>query len=85
MLQLRATSASDEFVPGVLLKVGIVLFMGWLALPQLQKLNPWLLAPVATLGLLAIVQPRTLPVIARAAIPLLPIAFLIWLFWAPKR
>jgi len=54
--------------------------MWWLALPQLQKLNPWALGTAGGLAVIAIVRPQLLLVIGKVAFALAPILFLIWLF-----
>lgn len=77
--------AETEFVRGICLKVGIVLFMIWLALPQLLVLNYWAVIPVAVAGLLAIIRPQLIVVAARVIIPLAPVLFLIWLLRVPGK
>ena len=86
-LVLSATSASSEmeFARAILLKVGIVLFMIWLAMPQLQRLNPWVVVPVGILALTAIVRPQLLLLLPKIMIPLAPVLLLIWLFCSPKK
>ncbi len=79
-------SAGDlEFVRGICLKVGIVLFMLWLALPQLQKLNWMAIIPVAVVAAIAVIRPQLIVVMARVIVPLAPVLFLIWLLWSPKK
>ena len=85
ILGFSTESASHEFAQGVLLKTGIVTFMWWLALPQLRKLNPIVVGITAVLALVAIVRPQLLLLMAKVALPLAPILFLLWLFWRLKR
>lgn len=79
------SSAETEFLRGLCLKVGIVLFMLWLALPQLQKLNWWAVLPVLVVAAIAVIRPQMVLVLARIIVPLAPVLFLIWLFWTPKK
>lgn len=76
---------SSEFLRAVCLKVGIVLFMLWLALPQLKKLNYWAIIPTIVVAILAIVRPQLLPILARGVLFLSPLLFLIWVIWVPDR
>ena len=78
-------AATYAFAQGVLLKTGIVVFMWWLALPQLRKLNPLLVGAVGVLAIVAIVRPQVILLLGRLAIPLTPVLFLLWLFWKLKR
>ena len=82
---LTPANSSRAFAQGVFLKTGMVTFMWWLALPQLQKLNPWATGAVLTCGLIAIVRPQLFLVAARVAIPLLPLLCVIWLLRRPKK
>ena len=84
-LMMGTDSSSTEFARAICLKVGIVLFMIWLAMPQLRKLNPWAVVPVAAVSLIAIVRPQLILVLARIIVPLAPILFLIWLLRMPKK
>lgn len=77
-------SAETEFTRGLTLKTGLVLFMLWLALPQLEKLNWYAIVPIALLSIVAISRPQLILVVARVLVPLSPVLFLIWLFWKPK-
>lgn len=79
------SASQSEFLRAILLKVGIVLFMLWLALPQLQKLNWFAIIPVGCIAVLAVVRPQLIVIIARVVVPLAPVLFLIWLFWKPKQ
>ena len=85
LLSFSATSSELEFTRGILLKVGIVLFMMWLAMPQLERMNLWIVASVGMLALVSIVRPQVLLVLPRIIVPLAPVLFLIWLFWMPKK
>ena len=73
------------FYGAVCLKVGLVLFMLWLALPQLEKLNYWAVIPVLVAAVVAVVRPQLILVAARVLVPLAPVLFMIWLFWIPKK
>lgn len=77
-------SAGTEFTRGLSLKTGLVLFMLWLALPQLEKLNWYAIVPIVFLSVVAIARPQLILVLARVIVPLTPVLFLIWLFWKPK-
>ena len=79
------SASQSEFLRAILLKVGIVLFMLWLALPQLQKLNWFAIIPVGCVAVFAVVRPQLIVIIARVVVPLAPVLFLIWLFWKPKQ
>ena len=79
-----STAGETEFLRGVFLKSGIVLFMLWLALPQLERLNWWALLPVVLTGFVAVVRPQLILVAARIVVPLAPILFLIWMIRKPK-
>ena len=77
-----AEESSDTLMAqGVCLKTGIVTFMWWLALPQLQKLNPFAVGAVGVLAIVAIVRPQVLLVLPKVAIALGPVLVLLWLFW----
>lgn len=77
-------SAEAEFTRGLTLKAGLVLFMLWLALPQLEKLNWYAILPIVLLSGVGIMRPQLILVLARVIVPLAPVLFLIWLFWKPK-
>lgn len=85
LLGFRSDSATTEFAQGVCLKVGIVLFVLWLALPQLEKLNFWSVVPVVAVTVLVILRPQLLRVAAQVIVPMAPVLFLLWLFWNPKK
>ncbi len=78
-------SQGNEFLRAVCLKVGIVLFMLWLALPQLKKLNYWVIAPIGVGVVAVIVRPELIRVFARVGLFLAPLFFVIWLLWVPKK
>ena len=78
-------SQGNEFLRAVCLKVGIVLFMLWLALPQLKKLNYWIIAPIGVAVIAVIVRPELIRVIAGVGLFLAPVLFLIWLLWLPSK
>lgn len=84
-LLMSANSSGSEFAQAICIRVGIVLFMIWLALPQLRKLNPWATIPVVVVSLIAIVRPQLILVLARVIVPIAPVLFLIWLLWVPKK
>lgn len=79
------SAGQSEFLRAILMKVGIVLFMFWLAIPQLQKLNWFAIIPLGGMAVLAVVRPQLILVIARVVVPLAPVLFLIWIFWKPKQ
>lgn len=85
LMGVMEQTSSSKFTQGVLLKTGIVTFMWWLALPQLRKLNPWMVGGFLALAIVAVVRPVLLIVMLKAAIPLAPILGLAWLFWKLKR
>ena len=82
---LQGDSSNLQFIQGVCLKTGIVIFMWWLALPQLQRLNPWAVGTAGGLAVIAVVRPSLLLVIGKVALALAPILFLIWLISGAKR
>lgn len=69
---------ANEFLRAICLKVGIVLFMLWLALPQLKKLNYWAIIPTLIIAVLAVVRPQLLQIIARGVLFVSPLLVLIW-------
>ena len=75
---LISGGSGTELARGICLKVGIVLFMIWLALPQLLKLNYWAVIPVGCVSLVAVVRPQLIPPLVRVVITLAPVLFLIW-------
>ena len=76
---------ANEFFRAICLKTGIVLFMLWLALPQLKKLNYWAIVPTIVVAVLAIVRPQLIVIAARAALFLSPVLFLIWMMRSPSK
>lgn len=74
-----------NFVGAVCLKSGVVLFMLWLALPQLAKLNYWAILPILAVSLIAIFRPQLIMIAGRAILPLAPFLFVLWLLWVPKK
>ena len=72
-LSWGSPAPNTELLRGVLLKVGIIVFMWWLALPQLRRLNWWLLAPAAVVSLVGVVRPQFVLLVARSALPLAPV------------
>lgn len=85
LLGMSADTASETLFQGVCLKTGIVTFMWWLALPQLQKLNPFAVGAFGVLAVLAIVRPQLLLLLPKAAIALAPVLCLLWLFLKLQR
>lgn len=78
-LLLGSASGQTGFSYGVLLKVGIVLILLWLAYPQLQRFPSWVAAAIFIVGCALAIRPRVVAVLVRAALPLLAILPLLWL------
>lgn len=78
-------SQANEFLRAVCLKTGLVLFMLWLALPQLRKLNYWAIVPTGIFLVLAIVRPSLVVIAARVALVLSPVLFLLWMMKSPSK
>ena len=74
-----------NFVGAVCLKAGVVLFMLWLALPQLEKLNYWAILPIIGVGLVAVFRPQLIMIAGKLILPLSPFLFVLWLLWVPKK
>ncbi len=75
---------SHVFLYGSLLKSAMVLFVAWLAFPQMERLPGWAFVGMI-LGLVAVAtRPLVLIVLVRWALFAAPIFFLIWLI-SPRK
>lgn len=73
------------FAEGILIKVGTTLFVAWLAYPQLEKLNWWVVVATMLTVAVLVFRPQLAIPAARIAIALAPILFLMWLFKPTRK
>jgi sugar phosphate permease len=73
------------FAEGVFIKTGTTLLVCWLAYPQLERLNWWVVLP--TMGAIGAVvfRPQLIFPLARLLIILAPVLFLLWLLRKTRR
>jgi hypothetical protein len=76
---MEPTGAAAAFGQGVLLKVGIVLGLFWLAYPQVVRFPRWLAGAIFMTGIALAVRPRAVAALARASLLLVPILPIVWL------
>jgi hypothetical protein len=82
---LFTDSDQGTFAEGIFIKTGTTLFVWWLAYPQLQRLNWWVVLP--TLGTITVMvfRPHLIFPAARLLVFLAPVLLLIWLFRKPRH
>jgi hypothetical protein len=69
---------------GVCIKAGLTLGMLWLALPQVERLPPWLVVTVLLAALVVIIRPQILPALLPRLVALAPLLVLAWVLWKLK-
>jgi hypothetical protein len=72
-------AASDSIVYSSSIRCGIILFLAWLAYPQLRAIPVWAFGGAVGFLLLIALLPRLLPALLQIGVMLLPVLFVVWL------